>query len=212
VLARQVNEERAIFERKVLKARRSVLTAALVMMLGVALVSPAFFRYLYDARYRDAIWMAPLLCIYIWFSVLQSSADRALLALGETRALAASNAVNVLVTIAGCLVGYKLAGMLGFVLGLSLSSLASHIVIELSLSRKGIGIVVQDLRFTLIGLAVGAAGIVGIRSIERQFGARSVWALALPVLIMAAVSYWGFVVLKEEIFKKRIARVAAGAS
>ena len=73
--------------------------------------------------------IAQLLSLSIWFSLLQASADRALLALGDSRSLAFSNIVKAVFTIGGTLGGYALAGINGFILGLALGALAVWVVV-----------------------------------------------------------------------------------
>jgi O-antigen/teichoic acid export membrane protein len=159
ILAKHAEDDRAVYVRKVLKARRLMLPVAIVIVGGLATAAQPFFHWLYDSRYADAGWMAQLLTIYIWFWMLQASADRALVALGDTRSLFVSNVVNLTMTLLGCLVGYHLRGMFGFIIGLSLSSLCGHLVVEVAMYLHGINIVLQDIGATVIGAAVVAAAL-----------------------------------------------------
>ena len=80
-------EDRDQLSHKVIRTRGVLLSVSVVAMVGMIVGSPAFFRFLYDSRYWDAGWMAPLLCMSVWFAVLQASADGCLLSLGDTRRL-----------------------------------------------------------------------------------------------------------------------------
>jgi O-antigen/teichoic acid export membrane protein len=207
VLAKEARADRSRFERKVLAARRVLLVASMAMMVGVALMSPWFFEHFYNSRYADARWMAPILCIYVWFSLLQETADRALLALGDTRALAVSNLVNVTVTLVGCVGGYWLVGMPGFVIGVCVSSLASHATIQWALARHGINVVWQDIRYTSTGLALGSLG-------RLPAVGHSVWGslpnttadLAWAGMILVGVGCWAFNVLRNDLIPRRSPR------
>ena len=169
LFANQAREDLSQLERKVLLARRVVLSAGLVSVLATMVLSPWFFKFLYDERYATAGWLAQLLCVYTWFSGLQLSADRVLLAVGDTRSLALSNAVNVVVTVLGCIGGHWLGGLLGFTIGLCLSTLAGHIVIQVALARHGIHILLQDVVYTTLMLAMGTVGALGPRLVA-SFG------------------------------------------
>ncbi len=188
---------------KVQQARRIVLPAATCILLPVTLLAPSFFQLLYDDRYHDAGWMAQLLCISVWFSMLIFTSGSALLAIGNTRALAISNAANVVVTIAGCLIGFFLFGMTGFVLGFALGTLAGLVVIQSAMARQGIPILYDDLKYSVIlglflatGLlapeAIAQVLAVNLPAMTLQLGiagilivACGIWAISrsLPVLL-----------------------------
>ena len=144
------------YEKAIFSARRFILEGALFLFAGLALVSPAFFRILYDARYAEAAWMTQLLTVPMWFWILMLSADRAVLAVGESKTLAISNAASLAGKFVACYAGFHLAGVPGFILGLALGNIAGHVPIVLSLRRLGVHVVRQDLQYTAI-----AAGCIG---------------------------------------------------
>jgi O-antigen/teichoic acid export membrane protein len=149
------------YERALFAARRVILEGALFLLAGLALLSPAFFRILYDQRYSEATWMTQVLIVPMWIWMLMISADRAVLAVGESRTLAVSNAASLLVKIVACILGYHIAGLAGFILGLALGNLAGHVPIVLSLRRRGTHILKQDLAYTAVAVSsVGGALLV----------------------------------------------------
>ena len=166
VLAKHARGEVAEFGVKVRRVREAVLPACLVISLALLLGAPLAVQCLYDARYHSAAWMAQWLSIYIWFWMLQNAADRALLAVGDSRSVALSTFANLVVTAIGCLTGYHLAGMHGFILGLCASSLAGHVVVQVSLKLKGVNIIGQDAAYTAAAVLLGAVGI-GARAAGR---------------------------------------------
>lgn len=159
-LAKQRRQSREAFPEKVRAARNVILPVAVLALLGVVLLAPSFFRVLYDERYHDAGWMAQLLCIAVWIGVLKSTADRALLALGNSRVLAFSNFANLVAVAVGCVVGYLMFGLPGFILGYSISSLAGYVVIAHAAHRVGIAVVRQDLMYTSLLVCLAALGIL----------------------------------------------------
>jgi O-antigen/teichoic acid export membrane protein len=185
------------FTVKVVQAREAVLPPCVVAFLAIALGAPIVFRYCYDPRYAAAGWMAQMLSIYTWFLLLKESVDRALLALGDSRAMWLGNAVNVVVTVAGCIAGFRFFGMPGFILGLGASSVAGHLVTQICLLRHGINIIWQDARFTALAGALCAVGIAGPKVAEASFGAQA-GVLALWLCSTAAVGgagVWALVVV-----------------
>lgn len=160
VFAKKAGERRDRFAHNVLRARRMLLPLGATVVAGLATVAQPFYHWLYRPAYWDAAWMAQLLSVYIWFWMLQVSADRALIALGDTRSVMFSNFLNLVVTIVGCLVGFHYWNMTGFIIGLSFSSLCGHMVIEIALYKHGINIFRQDLVATFVAGTVTAAALL----------------------------------------------------
>lgn len=204
LFAKQAREDVALLERKVLRARRLVLSAGLSAVLAAVLASPWFFHFLYDERYWEAGWLAQVLCFYTWFSGLQLSADRALLAVGDTRSLALSNAVNLGVTILGCVGGYWLGGLLGFTIGLCFSTLASHVIIQVALARRGIHVARQDAVYTFWLLTLSAVGAIGPRIVATLVGSEPSLGMSLTLGLSAltVAGCWTLWVAWEEVLKR----------
>lgn len=141
------------------RTRAALLPCGLFAVLALVLLGPAFFRTLYDARYQDATWMVVALAAPLWFLILTQTADRALLVVGDTRALATCNAVSLAGKVAGCLVGFRLGGLAGFIVGSTLGTAAGHMVVQMVLWRHGIRILAQDVRATALLVLLGTAGV-----------------------------------------------------
>lgn len=153
-LAAVARQDRETLHIKLLESRDAILAVSQLGLLFVIIGSPWFFNFLYDPRYNKAAFYAPLLAGTIWFTILQASADRALLAIGDARTLAVSNGANLVVTLAGCIAGYHFDEMRGFILGVGAGNLTGHLVIAVALSRHGLSIAAQDIRYTgLIALS-----------------------------------------------------------
>jgi O-antigen/teichoic acid export membrane protein len=150
----------AVLEQRLKRARGLVLPAVLVAVVGAIATAPAFIEILYDERYRDAGWIAQLSMLPLWFVFLQFTARSALEALGNSRALAAGNAVKLVVTGVGCMLGYRLGELPGLILGVGLGALCGYATIAAALRAAGISTLRQDLAWTLAGLALG--GLVGL--------------------------------------------------
>jgi O-antigen/teichoic acid export membrane protein len=147
--------------------RVTLLLAAGFGLLGIALFSPVFFALLYDPEYQDAGWIAPLVMVPTWFFLLQLTADRALLAKGESQPLTVSNFWAFLGKFAGGWFGYQAGGFVGLILGTTAGTLLGHGLIVVHLRRHGLRLLDQDLRATLGVLAIGGLGILA----QREFTA-----------------------------------------
>lgn len=143
-----VRRDRTTLRAKLLESRDAILVIAQFGLVAVIIGSPWFFHFFYDPRYGEAAFFAPLLAGTVWFSILWASAFPALLALGDARMIAASNLANLIFTIAGCLLGYHLDQMRGFIIGVGLGNLAGHAVVAWALGRRELSISAQDRRYT----------------------------------------------------------------
>jgi len=183
VLASIMRQDRPSFHRKFLKSRDLILAISQFGIVTVIIASPWFFNFVYDPRYKDAAFLTPLLGGVVWFSILQSSSDRALLALGDTHILAISNFCNLVFSTTGCLAGYYIADMKGFVAGIALGNLAGHSVIIWALEKRKLSIITQDLRYTgLIALAL----FLGVFPSLAISGLNIQWSLLLASISLTA--------------------------
>jgi O-antigen/teichoic acid export membrane protein len=166
LLAAYARSEPAQLRARFEQSRTTLLRAALVLSMAVLIFSPVFFRALYKPEYHAAGWMAPLMMLASWFFLLSVTSDRALLARGDTRALAVSNLVSFLGKLAGGWLGFQQAGLPGFILGLTLGTLLGHVVVQIALAAHGLPIHHQDLRYSLVALLIGGLAYLLNRGLE----------------------------------------------
>src|SRR5437764_15260216 len=69
--------------QKLLKGRRTLLLGAAIGMGTFLAVSEIIVRLLYDARYTEAGWILPVLCVGVWFGILTSINDSILMGLAR---------------------------------------------------------------------------------------------------------------------------------
>ena len=182
------------YESMLRKARSFILEGSLFMLAGLALLSPAFFHLLYDQRYADAAWMAQWLTVPMWGWVLMLSAGCAVLAAGESRTLAIAHAATLLGKVGACILGFQIAGLVGFILGLALGHVAGHIPFVLSLRRRGIHILNQDLAYTSLGIAAVGGGVfvqrVVFASLEGKWRGLAELGVSLLVVVPLGLRSW----------------------
>jgi len=154
------------------KARRAYVPAAMLLFLGAATTSPAFFVLAYREGFHAAGPMAQVLMLTIWLGFLQEASSRALVANGDGRGLALCNAVRVVATIAATLIGFELWGFFGFVAANSVGAVVGVVIVGWRLRQHGATDVLSaDLAATAVftvlllvacGVPVLAAPYVGV--------------------------------------------------
>jgi len=167
VLSEQLRTTRQSIHETVIRAREVLLRIGLLICLGVAFFAPAFF-HLYDDRYADAAWIAQLLAFSAWVSVLNATTSSVLLALGDSKALAVGNMLNVIVTLGGALTGFHFFSLSGFIIGYSAGTAAGELTLGLWMRRYHTNILNQDASVTFPGLAATAMYLLflyGLRSV-----------------------------------------------
>jgi O-antigen/teichoic acid export membrane protein len=139
------------------RAHRALVVAAGLFIPGIACVGPAFINLLYDNRYAAAGEFLRLLAVAAWFTALLIPGELALLALGDTRGLAAGQTAR-LVCVPGFLFGgYLLGGIPGLILGVACGELVRYLVVAAYLNGLGIRAYPADAALTLLAaLVVGA--------------------------------------------------------
>lgn len=128
-------------------------------------VGPSLIHLLYDQRYEAAGWMLQLLVAGAWFEVLEMTIGSALLAMGQSRWVAAGNAGKMLAILALLPLGFWLGGspqfgldpatgpFFGALLGLVGSDIVRYAISALAIRRQGLGVVRHDVLFTLFMIA-----------------------------------------------------------
>jgi len=206
VLTEFARTDRERFEDRVRQVRSAVLPLNVATIVAVALLAPWFFELLYDDRYAAAMWIAPLAAVGTWFTLLNDTVNRSLLALGRTRALAISGLIKALAGAAGALVGFAFFGLPGFVLGLAAGDLGQHVMDVVVLRRNGVSVAAQDLRYMAIAAAFCAVGGGAVWASVR-FGPEGSLGTALGLLVTAgavgAAGLWSLRALLPILKEKR---------
>jgi O-antigen/teichoic acid export membrane protein len=190
-LARSAELGRDELARKLRAARAVILPLGVAAVIGLALGAPLAVKILYPGKFQDAGWMAQVMAVGLWLTILQASADRTLLAMGSARPLAACNFVNMVATVAFAFLGYYVGGrhgfaVQGFILGVAVGNLGGHLVIEAALAARGIWIYAQDAEYTLILIGVFIVGVLVPRLAGNSYAIAVTWHL----LVIAMTCAW----------------------
>jgi len=138
-------------------------------LLCAALIAggPAIVRVLYDARYEEAGWMLQALTLGTWLNLLEMTYGAVHLATGRASWVAAASFGKVIGIVVGVLVGHRLAGFPGAVLGFSLSEVVRYAVLAFGGRRMQLPGLGQDLLLSvllLVSVGLGHAAGLGIES------------------------------------------------
>ncbi|MDP2343125.1 MAG: oligosaccharide flippase family protein [Deltaproteobacteria bacterium] len=166
------------------EARRAYLPAAALLFVGAATTAPAFFLIAYKEGFHAAGPMAQLLMLPAWLAFLQEASSRALLAAGDGRGLALSNAVKVVGTIIATLVGFELWGFWGFVGGCGAGAVVGVVVVGWRLRDHGVTVLVGDLVATVVFFVVGGAACVVPMFLEPIVGIKSQWLTLVSCVLI----------------------------
>jgi O-antigen/teichoic acid export membrane protein len=129
-----------------------------LLATGMVCAGPTAIRCLYDTRYAEAGQYLQLLTVAVWFTMLQSTSERVLMARGETRKMAVAQVAKLVLLPVLLLVGFRLGGLGGMILGFASAEAGRYALITWYLRREGFSVLLCDVVFS--ALVVAFAGIV----------------------------------------------------
>ncbi len=128
-----------------LRLRSGFLTAGGVICGGLLASGPTLVALLYDDRYLEAGWILQALTLGTWLNLLETTYGAAHLATARVQWVAASSFGKVVGIVVFVIVGYRLLGFEGAVLGYSLSEAVRYVVLATGGRVMGLPGLGQDL-------------------------------------------------------------------
>ncbi len=190
-----------------LKARGLVLLVGVAVCTCLVVVSPIFFYTLWDERYHEAGTIAQWMALYIWAMLVQLTMSRIPLALGNSRALFFANvwmcAGNLL-----ALVGYVYFALPGFIAGLALGPIVSHLYLLRHVPSGARALLRQSVGFTFVAGSYGGLA-VAVTSYVRATCSETAWAFAVGGMALIPLTIAGAVGAAQ--LKNRSGAVAAAS-
>lgn len=162
-VAKMSHLPRPEFRKAVLHYRRLVLLASAVMLALVVNSSDIFLRHIYDRRYRDAAWMAPVLALGLWHTILYSTTGPCLVTLGKLRYTVTGYVLTALVILLLVPVIFHRWGMAGAVWTIAFSDAWVYLASLYGLRREGLSSLKQDFQMTIV-FAACSAGLYFLRT------------------------------------------------
>ena len=185
VLADAFRSSKERFRERLAMARRAYLPLALLLFVGAATTAPAFFVVFFKKNWAVAGVMAQALIVQAWFDFLQEASSRSLLARGDGRGLAFTNAIKLLATIVATTIGLQLGGFWGFVWGNAVGGLVGTVAVGLRLRADGLPEVLwADLRAAGLLLALLAVGCGIPLLLEDRLGWPAAWTTLVGCVVV----------------------------
>ncbi len=166
-----------------LRAREVILWVGGTACVTFAIGAPLMFHTLWDERYYGAAPIAQWMTIYMWARIVLSTMDRIPLALGNSKALFVANVIQCSGIGFGA-VGYLLNGMPGFLIGLALGPLVTHLYLLRHVPVGARALFWQGARFTIGVLLVGVAGALAGKWAEHHLSELGAAAFTIGLLIL----------------------------
>ena len=155
-IARHSEVPRAELRNEVTLIRQTLLLiAALGFSVAAAFVDLAI-HIVFDQRYHAAGWMAPLLIIGGWFSILCSLNESTLLGLGAPRYAAIAYSVKFLWLLVGLPLGINKFGPVGGIIAIAISDIFRYPAVFFGQIQQRFAFGWQDLFATLLMLVLFA--------------------------------------------------------
>lgn len=197
-LTEQHRRDESQFGANLARAKQAVLAPAAALVLATIVFAPPFFTILYKTEYHDAGWIAQLVAIGMWFTILQQTNSNALLAAGKPKSLPVSNVANLVVTIAACLIGHQQYGLPGFILGFVAGNVVGLVVIQIAMRFERLPVFLTDTFYTaafaaLVGVGVGVPWFAAERFPEHVIW----WQVGAALVALPIAGAWAAVSLRR---------------
>lgn len=141
-----------ILENKVKQARIPLIA---IQILGLSLLivcAQPVISVLYDRRYADAIWIVEILSLSLWPTLLATSLEPVMLALGKPKPMVLARLVAIISLILFMLAGLMTAGNRGLIIGVGMAAVPPYFVVAIALRSESIDVLSQDLKSTVLFL------------------------------------------------------------
>lgn len=161
--ARMSHLPRDEFRRLVLHYRRLVLQAGAVILVLVVNFSDIFLRHIYDSRYRGGAWMAPILALGLWHTILYCTTGPCLVTLGKLSYNVTGYILTGMVILFLVPFSFHRWGMTGAVWTIAFSDVWVYFASLYGMTREGLSPLRQDIEMTVM-FAAGVAGLYMLRT------------------------------------------------
>ena len=135
--------------KRLLRGRRTLLLGAAVGMGAFLAVSQIIVRLLYDARYSEAAWILPVLCVGVWFGILTSTNDSILMGLARPAYPALSNAAKLITYVVGVPLAFVFFGFTAAVAVIAIGELVKYVALWLLSHKEHLQFGRDDLLLTI---------------------------------------------------------------
>lgn len=175
------------------KAQRVLLPLHLYIVTAIVLGAPVAIA-LYKPVYADAAWICQLMMLSMWFQYLQEAWGQALVAVGDTRSHAISNALRLSVTVPAVLLGFQWYGVPGLICGTAVGAVTGQMFVAYRVQKLGPRVFRLDMVYLVIATILGGGGAFAGYRLADVFEVDALWTqLGVGVPIGIGLTAWLYV-------------------
>ncbi len=130
--------------RHTLKMRALLLLLFLPPFWALAVGGPHLIAFLYDDRYQEAGWMIQILAAGAVGTAVSATVDQVLLAQGDSFRYMLQLASKLLLQLAGMALGWRIAGLHGFMTGLAVADVLNYPILMGLVRKYGVWLPLLD--------------------------------------------------------------------
>lgn len=150
-ISRRQDLPRAELRASIIRYRWPALLGGGAAVAVAVVFVDQFCLLIYDqAKFHDAVWIAPILLLGMWPSLLVSTMGPSLMAIGEPRYRAFASITRLLIISVAIYWGIQFHGLKGLVIATAAGSIVRHVTVCVGLARHGLLALRQDLISTLL--------------------------------------------------------------
>jgi O-antigen/teichoic acid export membrane protein len=154
----RVRERQGNLQSAYSRLRSPMLVGGGAVLGFLTLAAPTLIQILYPSRYWAAGWIMQLVAVGLWFQVIQSTNQMAVLAIGLPKVLALGNLTKIAVIAAALPVGYHFWGFPGALVAMALVEIPKYFFEAVQVRRQGLQGWAIELGLTLaVGLCAATA-------------------------------------------------------
>jgi O-antigen/teichoic acid export membrane protein len=178
----RVRERQGNLQSAYSRLRSPLLVGGGAVLAFLTLAAPTLIQILYRSRYWDAGWMMQLVALGLWFQVVQSTNQMAVLALGLPKVLALGNLTKIVAIAAALPVGYHYWGFPGALVAMAVVEIPRYLFEALQVRRQGLQGWGMELGLTA-AVGVCAAAALGLHLWTPAMSGAAWTKLALAALL-----------------------------
>ena len=155
----RVRERNGNLESAYQRLRVPLLVAGGALLAFLTLAAPTLVQILYPARYWDVGWIMQLISMSLWFQVIQSTNQTAILALGFPKLLALGNLVKIVAIVVALPVGFHWWGFPGALIAMAVVEVPKYLFEAVQVRRQGLTGWGVELGLTAVVLLCAATAL-----------------------------------------------------
>jgi O-antigen/teichoic acid export membrane protein len=155
----RVRERQGNLESAFVRLRAPLLVCGGAVLSSLTLAAPTLVQILYPVKYWEAGWIMQLISVSLWFQVIQSTNQTAILSLGYSKVLALGNLVKIVAIAAALPIGFSWWGFPGALIAMAVVEIPKYLFEALQVRRQGLRGWRVELGLTVVVLLCAGAAL-----------------------------------------------------